>query len=175
MISKGLQNSSFPNAAKISSVRSVYKKKCRNTIENYRPVSILNTFSKTYEIYIHDSLIPYISKCLSEIVAAYGKPYSSSHVLIRLVENWRKELDNKKCVGAILMDLSKAFDCIPHELLIAKVDEYGFNENALTFFFSYLKRRKQSVQINNTYSIFQLLLSGAPQGSILGPILFIYS
>ena len=70
------------------------------------------------------------------------------------------------------MDLSKAFDCIPDELLIAKMDAYGFSENALTFFFSYLKRRKQSVQINNIYSIFQLLLSVVPQGSILGPILF---
>ena len=132
----------------------------------------MNTFSKIYERYIHDSLIPYINKCLSEFVAAYRKSYSSSHVLIRLVENWKKELDNKKCVGVILMDLSKAFDCIPQKLLIAKVDAYGFNENALTFFFSYLKRRKQSIQINNTYSIFQLLLSGALRGSILGPILF---
>ena len=70
------------------------------------------------------------------------------------------------------MDLSKAFDCIPHELLIVKVDAYGFSKNALTLSFSYLKRRKQCFQINNTYSIFQLLLSGVPQGSILGLILF---
>ena len=154
IINKGLQNSSFPDAAKIASVRLIFKKKCRNTIENYRSVSVLNTFSKIYERYIHNSLIPYINKCLSEFVAAYRKCYSSGHVLIRLVENWKKELDNKKYVGAILMDLSKAFDCIPHELLTANMDAYGFNENALTFFFSYLKRRKQSVQINNTHSIF---------------------
>ena len=89
-----------------------------------------------------------------------------------MVENWKKELDNKKYVGAILMDLSKAFKCIPHERLIAEMDACGFSENALTFFFSYLKRQKQSVQINNIYSIFQLLLSGVPQGSIPGPILF---
>ena len=172
IINKGLQNSSFPDAAKIASVRPIYKKKFRNTKENYRPVSVLNTFSKIYERYIHNSPIPYINKCLSEFVAAYRKCYSSSHVLIRLVENWEKELDNRKYVGAILMDLSKAFDCIPHELLIAKMDAYGFSENALTLFFSYLKRRKQSVKINNTYSIFQLFLSGVPQGSIFGPILF---
>ena len=115
------------------------------------PVSVLNTFSKIYERYFHNFLITYISNCLSEFVAAYRKRYSSSHVLIRLVENWKKELDNKKYVGAILMDLSKAFDCIPHELLIAKMDAHCFSENALTFFLSYLKQRKQNVQVDNTY------------------------
>ena len=149
IVNKGLQNSSFPDAAKIASVRPIYKKKCRNTIENYRSVSILNTFSKIYERYIHDSLIPYINKCLSEFVAAYRKSYSSSHVLIRLVENWKKELDNKKYVGAILMDLSKAFDCIPQELLIAKMDAYGFSENALTLYFSYLKKKTTKTKRSN--------------------------
>ena len=70
------------------------------------------------------------------------------------------------------MDLSKAFDCIPHELLIAKLHAYGFNKKVLTFLYSYLKRRKESVKINDTESFFQILLSGVPQGSILGPILF---
>ena len=70
------------------------------------------------------------------------------------------------------MDLSKAFDCIPHDLLIAKLHAYGFDKKTFTFFYSYLKRRKQCVKINNTYSMFQVLLSGVPQGSILGPILF---
>ena len=70
------------------------------------------------------------------------------------------------------MDLSKAFDCIPHDLLIAKLHAYGFNKKTFTFLYSYLKRRKQSVKINDTESFFQILLSGVPQGSILGPILF---
>ena len=70
------------------------------------------------------------------------------------------------------MDLSKAFDCIPHEFLIAKLHAYGFNKKVLTFLYSYLKRRKESVKINDTASFFQILLSGVPQGSILGPILF---
>ena len=70
------------------------------------------------------------------------------------------------------MNLSKDFDCIPHELLIAKMHAYGFDLNSLTFFYSYLKNRKQNVKINNTCSVFQILLSGVPQGSILGPILF---
>ena len=70
------------------------------------------------------------------------------------------------------MDLSKAFDCIPHDLLIGKMEAYGFSEDFLTFLYSFLKRRKQSVNINNVHSMFQMLLSGVPQGSFLGPLLF---
>ena len=105
-------------------------------------------------------------------ISAYRKTYSSNHVLIRLIENWKQSLDSKKFVGAVVMDLSKAFDCIPHELVIAKMHAYSFELNTLVFFYSYLKNRKQNVKINNTYSVFQVLLSGVPQGSILGPILF---
>ena len=101
----------------------------------------------------------------------YRKSYSSNHVLIRLIENWKKSLDQEKFVGAVLMDLSKAFDSIPHDLLIAKMHGYGFSIDAVTFFYSYLKRRKQNVRINNTHSVFQILLSGVYQGSILGPLL----
>ena len=75
-------------------------------------------------------------------------------------------------VGAILMDLSKPFDCIPHDLLIAKLYAYGFDDNALLYILSYLKDRKQSTRINNFSSFFQLIVFGVPQGSILGPILF---
>ncbi len=72
------------------------------------------------------------------------------------------------------MDLSKAFDCIPHYLLIAKLHAYGFDEDAQVLVFSYLERRKQCVWINNTQSSFQEILFGVPQGSVLGPILFNY-
>ena len=118
-----------------------------------------------------DSLIPYINKYLSEFVADYRTSYSTSHILIRLLKNWKKELDNKIYFGAILMDLSKAFDCIPYELLIARMDANGFSENALTFSFFVPETKEKSIQITNTCSIFQLLLSGVPQGSMLDLIL----
>ena len=89
-----------------------------------------------------------------------------------MIKEWKAKLDCDNIVGAILMDLSKAFDCIPHDLLIAKLHAYGLDENALVLIYSYLKRWKQSVRINNTYSSFQTILSGVPQGSVLGAILF---
>ena len=89
-----------------------------------------------------------------------------------MIKEWKAELDSDNIVGAILMDLSKAFDCISNDLLIAKLHAYGLDENALVLIYSYLKRQKQSMRINNTYSSFQTILSGVPQGSVLGPILF---
>ena len=128
--------------------------------------------SQKYQKYTAKQLIKPYGKTLSDFIAAYRKIYSSSHVLIRLIEIWKKHLENKKILGTILMDLWKAFECIPHDLLIAKLHAYGFNKKALTLPYSYLKRRKQIVKTNNTESFFQFLLSGVPQGSILGPILF---
>ena len=104
-----------------------------------------------------------IQTFLSNFVSAYRKHYSANKISV--IENWKKNLGKNKIVGAVFMDLSKAFDCISHDLLIAKMEACGFNEDFLTFLHSYLKRRKQSVNINNVHSIFQILLSGVPQGS----------
>ena len=101
---------------------------------------------------------------------AYRSGYCAN-VLIRLIENWRHALDNL-FTGAVLMDLSKAYNCIPHDLLIAKLHVYGLDFDAITFLHNYLKHRNQSVKINNIFSFFRTILSGVPQGSILGPILF---
>ena len=172
MINEDLKNCRYSENAKIASVRPIYKKDSRNDKINYRPVSILNTFSKIYERFLNNSMLPFVESFLSKFISAYRSKYSSSHVIIRLLEEWKQNLDKGKVVGAVLMDLSKAFDCIPHDLLIAKIHAYGFDLDALTFIYSYLKRRRQCTSINNIHSMFQVLLSGVPQGSILGPILF---
>ena len=116
-----------------------------------------------------------MEKYFSPLISAYRTSYSSQNVIIRLLEEWRTKLDNNFVVGAVLTDLSKAFDCIPHDLLIAKLAAYGLSEEALMYILSYLSNRKQCVRINDTYSEFENIIMGVPQGSILGPLLFILS
>ena len=82
------------------------------------------------------------------------------------------KIDKSFFARAVLVDLSKAFDCIPNDLLITKLNAYGFDKTSLLFFYSYLKRREQCVNLNNIQSTFKTLLSEVPQGSILGPLLF---
>ena len=108
-------------------------------------------------------------------ISAYRKSYNSQHVLIRLIEEWREYLDKDFVVGAVMTDLSKAFDCIPHDLLIAKLEAYGLGEKALSYIYSYLTNRNQCVGINDTKSDFQKMISGVLQRSITEPILFNFS
>ena len=92
--------------------------------------------------------------------------------MLSLIERWRLCLDKQGFAGALLMDLSKAFDTINHELLIAKLHAYGFSIEALEVLLSYLQERWQRVKINTTFSSWTQLLQGVPQGSVLGPMLF---
>ena len=100
------------------------------------------------------------------------KGYNAQHCLMAMIEKWHEFLDIGGHGGALLTDLSKAFDCIDHELLIAKLHAYGFDYDALKFIYSYLKERKQRTKINSSYSSLAEILFGVPQGSILGPLLF---
>ena len=109
---------------------------------------------------------------LSGFVAAYRERYSYNPVITRLIENWKRALDENFQISTVLMDLLKAFDCIPHDVLIAKFYAYGLSEETTTFFYSNLKRRGQRVRIDDILSLLQVLISGVPQASILSPILF---
>ena len=168
-----LRQGIFPDNAKIASVVPVDKGKTdKYDFLSYRPVSILNVFSKIYEKVIKNQLMSYFEKYFSPFISAYRKSYSTQQVLIRLLEEWREKLDKSFVVGAVLMDLSKAFDCIPHGLIIAKLAAYGIERKTLRLIYSYLKGRKQCVNISNTYSDYNEIIYGVPQWSILGPILF---
>ena len=126
-----------------------------------------------FEKYYLSHLRPYCDKVMSDYLSSYRPNFCTQHVFLRLIEKWRNFLDCNKVVGAVMTDLSKAlFDCLPHDLLIAKLAAYSFDHNTIELIHSYLKNRKQSVCINGYHSQLKLLLLGVPHGSILGPILF---
>ena len=100
------------------------------------------------------------------------KGFNAQHCLMAMIEKCRKFLDIGSHAGALFTDLSKAFDCIDHELLIAKLYAYGFDTDALKFIYSYFNGRKQRTKINSSYSFFAKILFGIPKGSILRPLLF---
>ena len=109
-----------------------------------------------------------ISKC----VTGFRKSHGTQHSLIVMLEKWKKASDKEENMSAIFMDLSKAFDTINHDLLLAKLKTYGFSKQTLSFMCRYLKNRRQRVQINNKFSSLKEVIAGVPQGSIDGPLLF---
>ena len=96
IINKDIDLNCYSENAKIANVRPIFKNDERTKVKNYRPVSPLNIFSKIYERFIHESLIPFVNSFLSEFISAYQKTYSTNHVLIRLIKNWKKSLDQNK-------------------------------------------------------------------------------
>ena len=167
-----LLNKNFPENLKLADVTPIFKKKDKTFVENYRPVSVLPTVSKIFERIMQKQITDYIGKFLSPFLCGYRKGFSTQYALLSLIERWRLCLDKQGFAGALLMDLSKAFDTINHELLIAKLHAYGFSIEALEVLLSYLQDRWQRVKINTTFSSWIQLLQGVPQGLVLGPMLF---
>ena len=113
------------------------------------------------------------SSFFSKYQCGFRNGFSAQHCLVSMLEKWRSTTDNKKSFGALLTDLSKAFDCLSHELLVAKLNAYRFNMSALRFVLSYLKNHMQRTKINSEYSSWEEILFGVLQGSIFGPLLYI--
>ena len=162
----------FPICQKNADIAPIFKKGFRHRKDNYQPVSVLPLISKLIEKLLSKQIAFYKRKISSEYPCGFRKRYITKHHLWEMLKKWKKTLDNGNVFGALLKDLSKTFDCLPHNEITAKLNYHGFNFSALKLTHNYLAKRKQRIKINHLCSSWQDLLFGIPQGLILGPILF---
>ena len=160
----------FPSVLKHADITPVFKKGYRGSKENYQPVSILPVISKIFELC--NQITPFMDQFLPKYQCGFRKGFNVQHCLLAMSKKWKKAVDTKKVFCALLTDLSKAFDCLPHDLIIAKLNVYGFSLPALNLIQNCLANRKQRTKINDSYSPWSDILFGVPQSSILGPLLF---
>ena len=123
-INKGV----FPDRLKIANSTPAHKKDEPTDKENYRPVRVLPLLSKVFERLLYDQLSEYLEKHLNALLSCFRKAHSTQHALFKLLQALQEELDKFGFVGTILMDLSKAYDCLPHDLLVAKFEPYGIDK-----------------------------------------------
>jgi len=175
MINQSLTTGIFPEKLKIARVVPFHKCKNKSEISNYRPISILPSVSKVFERIIHDQVYAYFSSQSLFYSSQYGfrKQRSTELATLELVERVLKEMDNNNIPINIYLVLSKAFDTLDHEILLYKLKYYGMSQAAIRLFRSYLHNRTQYVDFDGTKSVCMTIKVGVPQGSILGPLLFI--
>ena len=152
LLNQALTTGEFPSNLKNTDVTPVFKKNNLLSKENYRPVSFLPIISKVFEKLMQNQINLHIKSFLLPYLCGYRKGFNSQYALISLIERWRKSLDNKSYGGAVLMDLSKVFDTLNHDLLIAKLNEYGFDIKTLKLLHSYLTKRWQRTKVNSSFS-----------------------
>ena len=172
MINHSIDMVTFPSQLKCAEVSPIYKSKDSLCKTNFRPVSVLTVMSKIFESLLSDQLTIHFENIFCHMLSAYRSLYSCNNVLLKFVEECKLLLDEGHYVATVMMDLSKAFDCLPHALMIAKLNCYNVGLNSCKFIQSYLCNRKQRVKVNSRFSSWQCLKRGVPQGSLMGPLLF---
>ena len=160
------------DAFKKAEIRPLYKKDGRTEKSNYRSITVLSNVSKIYERGLYDQIYPYFDKIFSRYQCGFRKGISAQHILLTMIEKMKILRHNKQFCAVILRDLSKAFDCIPYDLLIAKLNAYGFDQEALKLIHCYLCDRSQKVKEGSSFRKGLDIFCGVPQMPILGPLLF---
>ena len=171
-VNEAILSGKSPDFLKLSNIVPVHKKKDSSEKFNYRPVSILPLPLKVFEKIMYDQLYRYMNNFLNVLLCGFCKAHSTQHALFKLLQTFQKELDNLGFIGTMLMDLPKAYDCLPHDLLIAKLGAYRLDRSSLRLLIDYLNSHKQRTKVGSSYSRWSEIKRGIPQVSILGPLLF---
>ena len=172
LINLSIDECTFPDLLKYAEMAALFKKLDRLCKENYRPVSILTALSKVFEKIYCRQLTSYFDRIFSKYLSGFRQKYSCQSTLLRMIEEWKSALDNGNMVGSIAIDLSRAFDSLPHGLLLAKIYAYGVNIESCKLIASYLHNRHHRVKIRDKRSDWLQIERSVPQGSIMGPLLF---
>lgn len=175
LYNKCITDGVFPDELKIGRVSPIYKKSDEELMENYRPVSTLPVFGKIFEKLIYNRLYSFFTSqnVINQNQFGFRKSHSTSHALNYSVTHIEKCLKDKQHVIGIFIDLSKAFDTIDHRILLSKLNNYGIRGNAYDLINSYLTNRMQYVHVLDENSEKLPISYGVPQGSVLGPLLFL--
>lgn len=173
-------NSSFltgviPHETKIAKITPIYKSGLKTSEANYRPISNLTVFSKILEKAMHSRIINYLSKfnMLSNCQFGFRPGFSTAMPIINLIDSVTTDMEEHKHVIGIFLDVKKAFDSLDHDILLNKLSYYGFRGKSIDWLTNFLKNRSQYTIINNEISDLKEIKYGVPQGSILGPLLFL--